>query len=243
MTRVFITGSADGLGQLSAQQLVKEGNQVVLHARTRSRGLEAMAKVPGAESIVTADLSSMDKIKQLATEVNQLGTFDAVIHNAGVYQAKSQTIFTVNTLAPYILTCLIHRPKRLIYISSGLDMQGKFKFGEIDINNVTYADSKLHISILAMAVARKWPDVYANAVNPGWVPTKMGGDGATDSLQKGYETQTWLASSDDAEAKLTGHYFFHKKRKRQRPEADDADIQEQFLTLCKQITGIRFPVN
>jgi len=241
MARILITGSADGLGQLAAQELVNGGHRVVLHARNEQRGREALAKVTGAENVLTADLSSMEQTKQLANDANQLGSFDAIIHNAGVYNVAGDLIFTVNTLAPYILTCLIRRPKRLIYLSSRLHLQGKSDFKQLDFNQVTYADSKLHINILTMAVARMWPDVYANAVNPGWVPTKMGGAGAPDSLQKGYETQTWLATSDDAKAKVTGQYFFHKQPSNQRSEAGNVEIQEELISMCESFTDVRFP--
>lgn len=120
-------------------------------------------------------------------------------------------------------------------------MQGKFKPGDIDNNRISYNDSKLHINILTMAVARKWPGVCSNVVNPGWVPTKMGGAEAIDDLQKGYETQVWLATSDEHDAKVSGCYFFHKKQKKQRPEANDVNIQDEFLLMCERITGVRLP--
>jgi NAD(P)-dependent dehydrogenase (short-subunit alcohol dehydrogenase family) len=78
----IITGSADGLGELAAKSLITQGHQVVLHARNNKRGQEALDKVPGAETVITADLSSVDETQQLASKVNTLGKFDAVIHNA-----------------------------------------------------------------------------------------------------------------------------------------------------------------
>ena len=243
MARVFITGSADGLGELAAKALTAAGHQVVLHARNEKRGKDALDKVSGAETVVTADLSSIDDTKQLASKVNALGTFDAVIHNAGVYQASSEEILAVNTLAPYILTCLIERPKRLIYLSSGMHLDGRSKLESFktDISRMTYSDSKLHVLMLCMAVARNWPEVYANAVDPGWVPTKMGGKGAPNDLQKGYETQVWLAASNERPAKVSGRYFHHQEESRHNPEADDVELQEIFLSLCKEITGVPFP--
>ena len=243
MARIFITGSADGLGQLAAKALIAEGHQVVLHARNEKRAQEALDKVPGAESVLTADLASIDETKQLASKVNALGKFDVVIHNAGVYNTASKEIFTVNTLAPYILTCLIQKPKRLIYLSSGMHLQGRSKLESFktDINRITYSDSKLHVLMLCKAVARKWPHVYANTLDPGWVPTKMGGQGAPDDLQKGYETQVWLAVSNDEEAKVSGRYFHHQKESRYNPEADNVLLQERFLDLCEEITGVSFP--
>ena len=113
MSRIFITGSADGLGQLVAKSLIEKGHQVVLHARNSVRRNDAMKKTPGAESVLTGDLSSIEETLKLADQVNALGSFDAVIHNAGVYRASSKEIFYVNNLAPYILTCLIRKPKRL----------------------------------------------------------------------------------------------------------------------------------
>ena len=240
MARIFITGSADGLGQLTATALVAQRHEVVLHARNEKRGQEALDKVPGAEIVLTADLGDIQETKQLAAKVNALGNFDAVIHNAGVYQAPAEEIFRVNTLAPYILTCLIKRPRRLIYLSSGLHLGGSAKLEsfETKVSRITYSDSKLHVLMLCMAVARKWPEVYANAVDPGWVPTKMGGRGAPDDLTKGFETQAWLAVSNDEKAKVSGLYFHHRKEADHNPEADDVQLQERFLHVCEEITGV-----
>ena len=242
MARIFITGSADGLGLLAAKVLVSQGHKVVLHARNPERGHEAMKKVPGAETVFTGDLSTIDDTRKLGEAVNASGAFDVVIHNAGVYQAPSKTIFAVNTLAPYILTCLIQKPKRLIYLSSGLHLSGRANFDEFnpDKNQISYSDSKLHVLILTMAVARKWADVFSNAIDPGWVPTKMGGKGAPDDLQKGYETQVWLATSEDEKAKVSGRYFHHQKERTYNSAADDVILQDKFLQRCQDITGIAF---
>ena len=212
MARIFITGSADGLGQLAAKALIAQGHQVVLHARNEKRAKEALDKVPGAENVVTADLRDIEETKQLALKVNALGAFDAVIHNAAVYYASGEEIFAVNTLAPYILTCLIEKPKRLIYLSSDMHEGGRSKLESFktDISHITYSDSKLHVVMLCKAVARLWSDVYANALNPGWVPTKMGGAGAPDSFESGYQTQVWLAVSSDEKVKVSGRFFYHQ---------------------------------
>lgn len=256
MARIFITGSADGLGQFAAKALIKLGHQVVLHARNAERGKQALEEVPGAEEVLIADLSSIGETKALASKANASGTFDGVIHNAGVYQLAKNSVgadglpvvFAVNSLAPYILTCLMHKPKRLIYLSSDMHHQGNPNLDNLPIvlhggnSHVTYSDTKLHDVVLSMAVARKWADVYANAVDPGWVPTKMGGAGAPDNLQKGFQTQVWLAVSNDPEARVSGHYFHHKRQAHYLPAAGDIAVQERFLALCEQITGVRFDV-
>ena len=244
MARIFITGSADGLGQLAATALIAQGHKVVLHARNALRGSEALGKVPGAEAVVTADLASVAETIELSEKVNALGRFDAVIHNAGVYQTSTKALFAVNTLAPYVLTCLIQKPKQLIYLSSDMHKGGHAKLDNFtrEVSGISYADTKLHVLMLCKAVARYWPEVYANAVDPGWVPTKMGGIGAPDDLKKGYETQVWLAGSNDKKAQVSGHYFYHQKQTAYNPEADDVQLQERFLTACKEVTGIAFPL-
>jgi NAD(P)-dependent dehydrogenase (short-subunit alcohol dehydrogenase family) len=173
----------------------------------------------------------------------ELGRFDAIIHNAGVYTVSPKEIFAVNTLAPYILTSLIEPPERLIYLSSGMHRQGhaKLESFKTDVNQITYSDSKLHVLMLCKAVARRWSRVFSNAVDPGWVPTKMGGAGAPDDLKKVYETQVWLAATGDPKAEVSGRYFHHKKEDRYNPEADDVEQQDRFLTLCQDLTGVSFP--
>ena len=243
MASIFITGSSDGLGLLSAKKLVSLGHKVVLHARNAERGKEALKKVPGAAAVLTGDLTRIEEIRLLADAVNAAGSFDAVIHNAGIYKAMARDLFMVNTLAPYLLTCLIQRPARLIYISSGMHLQGRLLPGQFvaDIGRITYSDTKLHVLMLSKAVARKWTDVYSNAVDPGWVPTKMGGRGAPDDLEQGYETQVWLAAGEAAAAHVSGRYFFHQREAHYHPAADDITLQERLLTQCREYSGISMP--
>jgi len=234
MAKIFITGSADGLGQLAARQLIREGYEVVLHARGAARGIQAMKALPGAKDVLIADLSDMEETKALAEKANALGVFDAVIHNAGVYQTGSKLLLHVNTLAPYVLTGLMAKPKRLIYLSSGMHLSGHAQWTD----SPSYSDTKLYVLMFAKALARKWPEVHANAVDPGWVPTRMGGAGAPDNLEQGYQTQAWLAVSDDPGAMVSGQYFHHGKPARYNPAADDAGMQDKLLTGCAHLTGV-----
>jgi NAD(P)-dependent dehydrogenase (short-subunit alcohol dehydrogenase family) len=243
VARIFITGSADGLGHMSANLLIQKEHKVVLHARNAERAREVKKKTIGAEAILIGDLSDIEETKELAEKVNESGRFDAVIHNAGVYRAPAKQIFAVNTLAPYILTSLIHKPTRLVYLSSGMHLSGRpnLEYFKSGVDRITYSDSKLHVVMLTVAVARKWPEVYSNAVDPGWVPTKMGGKSAPDNLLDGYKTQSWLAVSDDEKAKVSGRYFFHQKERPHNQTADDVTLQEKLLMQLKDMTGVSFP--
>jgi NAD(P)-dependent dehydrogenase (short-subunit alcohol dehydrogenase family) len=253
MARVFITGSSDGLGRMAAQLLIEQEHRVVLHARNEQRGEEALAAVPGAETVAIGDLSSIAQTRSVAEQVNRLGFFDGVIHNAAVGYREPRRIatedglphvFAVNTLAPYILTALIQRPRRLVYLSSGLHQRGDASLKDLAWEHrpwqgqQAYSDSKLHDALLAFAVARCWPDVLSNAMEPGWVATKMGGAGAPDDLDAAHRTQVWLVTSDDPAATVTGEYFYHMRLRTPNPASRDLERQEKLLDACKHFSGV-----
>jgi NAD(P)-dependent dehydrogenase (short-subunit alcohol dehydrogenase family) len=250
--RIFITGSTDGLGRAAAGVLMGEGHDVVLHARTRQRAAALGDLAPGAAGVVIGDLSSAAETRELADQVNDIGQMDAVIHNAGVYLEPSRSTtaeghaktLAVNTLAPYMLTALIDRPGRLIYLSSGLHHAGAGSLRDIDWTRrhwnaaQAYAESKLQVTALALALARAWPEVLSNAVDPGWVPTKMGGASATGDLELGYLTQTWLAVSTDPAATFSGGYWYHRQRQTPAPQARDQVFQDELMDRLTALTGI-----
>jgi NAD(P)-dependent dehydrogenase (short-subunit alcohol dehydrogenase family) len=252
MARVFITGSADGLGLMAGQLLVEQGHRVVLHARNDARAADAKKAAPKAEAVVVGDLSSIAATKDLAAQVNALGSFDAVIHNAAVGYREGHRmtadslphVFAINTLAPYVLTALIERPKRLVYLSSGMHDRADANLDDILWRkrrwdgSSAYAESKLYDVMLAFAIARLWPDVLSNALTPGWVPTKMGGAGAPDDINQGHLTQAWLAVSDEPAARTTGGYFYHLKRREPNPEARDVALRDRLIDICREISGV-----
>lgn len=256
MSRVFITGSSDGLGLLAAQLLIEQGHQVVVHGRNHDRSRDALAAASGAVGAVTGDLSTVVGAKAVADEANEFGPFDAIIHNAGIGYRQSQRletepgvpyIFAVNVLAPYILTALIKTPKRLIYVSSGMHQGVRPRMDDLlwskrSWSGVSaYGESKLCDVLLAFAVARRWKEVLSNAMEPGWVPTKMGGPSAPDDLREGSVTQAWLATSEEALAKSTGGYFYHQRPRVPHPAANDVGTQEQLLAECRRVSGV--PLN
>jgi len=226
---------------LAAQTLLADGHDVVVHARNADR-LKAMRDLRdrGAAAVV-GDLSDPDETRRLADDVNGLGRMDAVIHNAGVY--GSPEVLPVNVVAPYLLTALLDRPERLIYLSSGLHYRGRARLADIDWSGHrtpgSYSDSKLFVTTLAMLVARTWPEVFSNAVDPGWVPTKMGGAGASDDLRLGHLTQEWLATSDDPEARSTGGYWYHQRRREPHAMVHDQRFQDELLEDLAGFTATR----
>src|SRR5690242_19128816 len=243
VTLIFITGSADGLGRAAAGVLIGEGHDVVLHARSRERAAALSDLAADAAGVVIGDLSSAAETRGVAGQVNQIGRMDAVIHNAGVYLEPTRgttadghaTTLAVNTLAPYILTALIERPDRLIYLSSGLHQAAAGSIRDIDWTSRSwdaaqaYSESKLYVTALALTLARLWPGVLSNAVDPGWVPTKMGGPTATGDLQTGYLTRTWLAVSSDAAAVGSCGYWFHRQRQAPAAQARDPASHDQLM--------------
>ena len=251
MGRIFITGSTDGLGRAAARTLMEEGHQVVLHARSRERAPAVADLALRSAGVVIGDLSSAVETRRIADQVNGIGRMDAVIHNAGTYLASrgptpeghARTL-AVNTLAPYMLTALIEPSGRLVYLSSSMHRGGGGSLRDIDWverrwdSSRAYSESKLYVAALAFAVARRWPDVLSNAVDPGWVPTKMGGLGAPDDLEMGHLTQTWLAVSDDPAATVSGGYWYHRQRQSPAAEVSDPGFQDQLVAKLAELTGV-----
>jgi NAD(P)-dependent dehydrogenase (short-subunit alcohol dehydrogenase family) len=252
LSKILITGAADGLGREAAAQLARGGHEVIVHARTQPRVDAALAAVPGAAAGLAADLASLSETAVLAERVNRRGRLDAVIHNAGIGYREAareltadgiEHVFHVNVVAPYLLTALIEPPERLVYLSSGLHRAGHPDLDDVNWERrewngyQAYCDSKLFDAVLAAAVARRRPAAISSSVDPGWVKTKMGGPGAPGELGPGADTQVWLATSQDPAALNTGTHFRHRHPVPTHPAVSDEGVQEELLAVCARLTG------
>jgi NAD(P)-dependent dehydrogenase (short-subunit alcohol dehydrogenase family) len=253
MASIFITGSSTGLGLMAGQLLVEQGHRVVLHARNDARAAETQRALPEADAVVVGDLTTIAGMRAVADASNRFGRFDAVIHNAavGYLEPRRETedglphVFAINALAPYVLTALIERPARLVYLSSGMHHGASAHPDDLTwkkrrwSGSEAYAESKLLNVFLAVAIARRWPDVLSNALEPGWVPTRMGGPGAPDDIDQAHRTQAWLAASDDDAARVSGHYFFHLRRREPNPQVHDVTLQDRVMEGFEKLSGVR----
>ena len=144
----------------------------------------------------------------------------------------------------YILTALIERAQRLVYLSSCMHQHADANLDDILLwkrrrwnGSQAYAKTKLHDVMLAFAIARCWPDTRSNSLKLGWVPTKMGGPGAPDDLDQGPVTQAWLAVSDDKAAKVTSRHLYHQQERSVPSEVHEAAVQDALLDYCAELTG------
>jgi NAD(P)-dependent dehydrogenase (short-subunit alcohol dehydrogenase family) len=220
--------------------LLDGGHEVVVHARNRDRLSAVHDFLDRGAAVVVGDLSDLEETRGVARDVNRLGHIDAVIHNAGVYTGPH--VMPVNVVAPYLLTALTDRSPRLVYLSSGEHRRGRASLVDVDLSGRrpgSYPDSKLFVTTLAVAVARLWPEVFSNAVDPGWVPTRMGGPGAPDDLRLGHLTQEWLAAGEDAGARTSGGYWYHQRRIEPHPAVRDPHFQDDLLDYLARFTATR----
>jgi NAD(P)-dependent dehydrogenase (short-subunit alcohol dehydrogenase family) len=239
--RILVTGSADGLGRLAAESLVSAGHDVVVHARNPERAASLRGLVDDGARLVVSDFTDRDAVRRVAAELNDAKPLDAVIHNAGVWSGRG--VMPVNIVAPYLLTALLRTPRRLVYLSSSSHFGGRPSLDHVDWRGRragSYEDSKLFVTTLAAALARLRPHVISNAVDPGWVPTRMGGPGAPDDLELGHRTQEWLAASDDAEALSSGGYWYHRERCQPHRAVHDHAFQDRLLRALAEETGTAF---
>ena len=254
MARVFITGSSDGLGLMAGRLLADQGHRVVLHARNEARAADTKKAAPRAEAVVVGDLASIAATKDLAAQVNALGPFDAVIHNAAVGFREQHRVtrddlphvFAINTLAPYILTALIGRPKRLVYLSSGMHARTREsrrypvaraavgRVGGLRREQAARRDAgfRCRAPLARCAVERD--------------DARMGGDqnGRRRRARRHRSGESHASvACDQRRTRRADHrgYFYHMKRREPNPEAQDVALQDRLIAFCRDISRVDMP--
>lgn len=242
MALLLVTGASTGLGLATATTLASGGHDVVLHARNADR-IEDVRVLEQMYDVVYGDLSHREETVEVARRADAIGRFDAVVHNAGVMRGGD--VLAVNTVAPFVLTATMTPPQRAIFLSSGLHHSGSPQRLAPDFarpGRTSYGDSKLFVTALALALARRLPHTLSHAVDPGWVPTRMGGPSAPESLEDGHRTQVWLATADtDSIDPRTGGYWYHQAAQAPHPAASDPGFQDAVVDALEVHTGIPLP--
>ena len=256
MARIFITGSTRGIGAKTARQLIDLGHEVIVHARNHARAEEAKAQFPDAHGVIVGELDSLASTSAMSARANALGPYDVIIHNAGTgggVPERVQTadgferIFHTNVIAPYLLTAQMELPRRMIFLTSGVEANAKWFPEDLQWSHrrwkgmQAYSDSKLHDLMLALEVAARYPQVISNAVDPGWIKTNMGGPEAPDPVSLGAQTQVWLASSGDAGATASGRYMKRRKTQEPNPVVRNASARAALVAELERLTGVALP--
>ena len=255
MASVLVTGSSAGIGRETVATLAHNGHRVIAHARDKAKAAQLGEALPGVAAVLVGDLESLAETKSLAAAANEHGPFDAVVHNAGLggHARREATvdglerIFQVNVLAPYVLTALLGPCRRIVYLSSGMQAGGIVSLRDLQFERrrwdgeQAYCDSKLCDVLLALVVARRWPQSLSNAVDPGWVKTNMGGRSAPGSVAQGAEGPIWLATSSDPGALVSGRFLYRRQEVKAKPEAYDHGLQDGLVEALRSLSGVTLP--
>ena len=101
----------------------------------------------------------------------------------------------------------------------------------------SYSASKLYVTTLALAIAKRWAGTMSHAVDPGWVPTRMARPQANDDLEAGHVTQVWLATGENIDPP-TGGYWYHRRQQIPHPATQDSAFQAELIGALEARTGI-----
>lgn len=179
----LVTGATDGIGRLTAETLVQDGHQVVLHGRDNDRVQAVLPEHSGIVGRVCSDFADLAQVRAMAAQILEAHDhLDVIINNAGVLKTDItetpdglDTRFSVNTVAPYLLTqALVPHisPKgRVVNIVSAAltPVDPRYGFTAAPREHMeAYSQSKLALLLWTRAFAAAHPDgpVFL-ALNPG----------------------------------------------------------------------------
>ncbi len=207
----LVTGANRGIGYEVAKELARTGMRVILTGRDPvavAKAAEALRRSGGAAVALEMDVANREAVEACGSRLRADGEqVDVLVNNAGVYPSGSllsmppevlQRAFQTNFWGP-VWTCRAWLPGmiergygRVVNVSSGYG-----SFAEGLEGPAAYALSKAALNALTLRLAGEVSgDVKVNAACPGWVRTRMGGSGATRSVEQGADTIVWLATLD-----------------------------------------------
>lgn len=265
MTKLFlITGSTDGIGNKTAQTLLSQGDDVILHGRNPQKLKDVQqqlaAAYPNANTYAyAADLSDLAQVAELAKAIKQNhATLDVLVNNAGVFKVNDTKApgnldirFVVNTIAPYLLTQLLRpimtKNSRVINLSSAAQASlFPREIGELSplSDSAVYAKSKLAILMWSKHIAKVWGNEgpVVIAVNPAsFLGSKMVKEAygvAGGDLQRGADAIILTAVSNNF-ANATGAYFDNDVGRISQPHPDalDDSNNKAIADAVNQIVG------
>ncbi len=196
---VMVTGANAGIGKVTARELAKMGATVIMVARSRQRGEEALAEVKAASGnenvvLMLADLSSQDSIRQLAVEFKaNYDRLHVLVNNAGaIFMKRRESVdglemtFALNHLGYYLLTMLLletlqaSAPARIVNVTSGAHFGGRIQFADLQMQKGyagfrAYSASKLANVLFTYELARRLAGqgVTVNCLHPGFVASNF----------------------------------------------------------------------
>jgi NAD(P)-dependent dehydrogenase (short-subunit alcohol dehydrogenase family) len=190
--RALITGSSHGVGLAAAHLFADQGAEVVLHGNANMADADkAVQEIgPAALGAVQADLSRPGAGRELFDAALHLasGRLDIVINNAAIHWASPldssdadwesawATTLQVNLMAVADI-CRAAIPEMaangggsIVNIASRAGYRGE------DREHMAYGASKGALLSLTKTIARQWGNegIYAYALTPGWIDTRMG---------------------------------------------------------------------
>ena len=206
---VLVTGANRGIGLAVARQLAERGNSVLLGSRDSEAGEDAarsLRRLGLDAAAVRIDLNVPATIDAAVNDIGKSGRqIDGLVNNAGVLHEKPLLELTDSELADSVAVHLTGPIRlirllvpnmiprgygRIVNVSSGWG-----SFAEGMGGPGAYGVTKAALNALTVRLAKELPPtIKVNAMCPGWVRTRMGGEGATRSPDEGADTAVWLAT-------------------------------------------------
>ena len=176
---ILITGSSRGIGASLARLAIKEGLEVILHGRSKTKELVLLSEELHSKYIcfdVTNEVEMIEALKQIPK-------IDILVNSAGINISKPFSELTVDDWNQTYATNVIgmanvikntlplmqkdSTPAKIINIAS---IKGSYSA----VGRVAYASSKAAVINLTTGLSKELaPKILVNCVSPGFTSTEM----------------------------------------------------------------------